>query len=327
MECVQHPNKDATGTCIHCGRAVCEICDFVIKGKIHCKSCASSYLKKLDNELKLSFPERVFCGICGRTKSPPDQYHVCDVCGQIACSTHWQTEENSCQTCYDGYLQLKIDEAKKTGFIRPCPACGTENLLTWTQCRSRTCNKSLPPLINATEIRQKNIPCVNHSNRAAYVKCEGCGKHLCFECESYYRGKNYCSTCLNTLKTLEDQARKKSLALKMKISAMTIGAVVILILIVWSVSAIRTHQKQTAEYDRATELINKGDYDGAIKLFTSLADFGNSSEKVEEARIKAHNRELAAGKAAEAKGDLERQSSITKWPTHIEIRKTSLVEH
>ena len=42
MNCYVHPSVNAVGTCVNCGRGVCEQCATVVNGKLYCKDCASS---------------------------------------------------------------------------------------------------------------------------------------------------------------------------------------------------------------------------------------------------------------------------------------------
>lgn len=41
MKCFNHPNSDAVGACLKCGRGVCSECAKVIGGKIICRECFS----------------------------------------------------------------------------------------------------------------------------------------------------------------------------------------------------------------------------------------------------------------------------------------------
>ena len=40
MKCYVHPDIEAVGTCMNCGRAVCSDCSLDIAGKMTCKACA-----------------------------------------------------------------------------------------------------------------------------------------------------------------------------------------------------------------------------------------------------------------------------------------------
>ena len=39
MKCAYHPDRDAAGVCVKCGKLVCEECRRVLEGKIYCASC------------------------------------------------------------------------------------------------------------------------------------------------------------------------------------------------------------------------------------------------------------------------------------------------
>lgn len=42
MKCATHPDVDAVGVCVNCGRAVCSTCRTVVGGKTYCPACATS---------------------------------------------------------------------------------------------------------------------------------------------------------------------------------------------------------------------------------------------------------------------------------------------
>jgi hypothetical protein len=42
MKCEVHPDQDALGTCVSCGRGVCAICKVNYQGTIHCKQCVEA---------------------------------------------------------------------------------------------------------------------------------------------------------------------------------------------------------------------------------------------------------------------------------------------
>lgn len=42
MKCSTHPDVDAVGVCVNCGRAVCSTCRTVVGGKTFCPACATS---------------------------------------------------------------------------------------------------------------------------------------------------------------------------------------------------------------------------------------------------------------------------------------------
>jgi hypothetical protein len=41
MKCATHPDVDAVGVCVNCGRAVCSRCRTVVGGKTYCPACAA----------------------------------------------------------------------------------------------------------------------------------------------------------------------------------------------------------------------------------------------------------------------------------------------
>jgi len=40
MKCAYHPEREAVGACVDCGRLICAECKTVLGGKIYCNSCA-----------------------------------------------------------------------------------------------------------------------------------------------------------------------------------------------------------------------------------------------------------------------------------------------
>ena len=44
MKCAYHPERDAVGACINCGKLVCDECKAVLGGKIYCNSCANKII-------------------------------------------------------------------------------------------------------------------------------------------------------------------------------------------------------------------------------------------------------------------------------------------
>jgi len=51
MKCSTHPDVDAVGVCVNCGRAVCSTCRTVVGGKTYCPACATSVSDVLKREL------------------------------------------------------------------------------------------------------------------------------------------------------------------------------------------------------------------------------------------------------------------------------------
>ena len=42
MNCHYHPDRDAVGACVNCGRLVCPECKTVLGGRVHCNPCAET---------------------------------------------------------------------------------------------------------------------------------------------------------------------------------------------------------------------------------------------------------------------------------------------
>ena len=45
MKCSYHPDRDAVGACVRCGRFVCEDCRTILGDKIYCNSCVDNMLE------------------------------------------------------------------------------------------------------------------------------------------------------------------------------------------------------------------------------------------------------------------------------------------
>ncbi len=47
MNCFEHPQKPAVGTCTHCGRGLCKECTTVIEGQLSCRGqCQNEVIRK-----------------------------------------------------------------------------------------------------------------------------------------------------------------------------------------------------------------------------------------------------------------------------------------
>lgn len=44
--CAYHPDREAVGMCVSCGRAVCPECKVVLANRIHCEACANERLAR-----------------------------------------------------------------------------------------------------------------------------------------------------------------------------------------------------------------------------------------------------------------------------------------
>jgi hypothetical protein len=42
MNCYEHPEVSAVGTCANCGRGICQQCMTVVDAKIYCRACAAA---------------------------------------------------------------------------------------------------------------------------------------------------------------------------------------------------------------------------------------------------------------------------------------------
>src|SRR6476620_1998034 len=47
MNCFEHPQKPAVGTCTHCGRGLCKECTTVVEGQLSCRgNCQTEITRK-----------------------------------------------------------------------------------------------------------------------------------------------------------------------------------------------------------------------------------------------------------------------------------------
>ncbi len=50
MKCHNHPEVDATGACVYCGKLFCEDCLIEVNEKMYCKSDISNVIKEAKEE-------------------------------------------------------------------------------------------------------------------------------------------------------------------------------------------------------------------------------------------------------------------------------------
>jgi tetratricopeptide (TPR) repeat protein len=303
MQCKNHPKKEASAVCVECGKAVCGDCDFVLLRKRYCKECATRWLLAADEGLKLVTPDVVTCDICGRARGYDERFYVCDKCGAVACPSHWYESKRTCQKCYDEWLDGEVKKWAQKGLTRPCPSCGTQNLLNAKTCRDRQCEADLPYLHDAVEIRSKNIPCAHHPRNPAYVKCISCGKYLCLDCQTTYRNANYCGKCLATLKAAEI-ARRKKIRRRVAIGVLSgVGAIVVVLgILCVAGSIVQAHTKKDA-YAAAKHDYVASRYEASLTAFRKLEDYKDAEKWAGAAEIMLVRGEVGTAKTAEAAGD------------------------
>ena len=51
MKCAYHPDVDAVGTCVKCGRMICAEFRVTLGGRFHCQSCADEVFAKKQAEV------------------------------------------------------------------------------------------------------------------------------------------------------------------------------------------------------------------------------------------------------------------------------------
>ncbi len=52
MKCYVHPEADAVGTCVACGKFICAECNTEISGRNHCKSCVSKVVEESQKKIE-----------------------------------------------------------------------------------------------------------------------------------------------------------------------------------------------------------------------------------------------------------------------------------
>ena len=56
MKCAYHPEREAVGACVNCGKLVCDECKVVLTGKNYCNPCADKIILG-EAEIRVSAPE------------------------------------------------------------------------------------------------------------------------------------------------------------------------------------------------------------------------------------------------------------------------------
>jgi len=51
MNCYQHDQKKAVGTCVHCGKFICEECNTEINSKNYCKKCVGDVFNEKEKQI------------------------------------------------------------------------------------------------------------------------------------------------------------------------------------------------------------------------------------------------------------------------------------
>ena len=59
MKCYVHPESDAVGTCTHCGKFICDVCNTEIDGRNYCKNCVPIVFNEMKNKSNESQPAPV----------------------------------------------------------------------------------------------------------------------------------------------------------------------------------------------------------------------------------------------------------------------------
>lgn len=52
MKCYVHPETDAVGTCVRCGKFICETCNTELAGKNCCKKCIADEMQERERKLE-----------------------------------------------------------------------------------------------------------------------------------------------------------------------------------------------------------------------------------------------------------------------------------
>lgn len=52
MHCYVHNDREAVGTCVGCGKFICEECNTEVRGKCHCKNCISEIISEKNKKIE-----------------------------------------------------------------------------------------------------------------------------------------------------------------------------------------------------------------------------------------------------------------------------------
>ncbi|MFC2019039.1 hypothetical protein ACFLU4_03680 [Chloroflexota bacterium] len=128
MKCAYHPDRDAVGLCVSCGRFVCSECKAELGGKIYCNSCA-------DKQPSAQAPEPAGATSSPAAGLPKPSSNVragdcCDLCKRNYEGEHnWGFECPNCISKLPNDLDFQI-LARFCRDCRPrmdgvgCPYCG-----------------------------------------------------------------------------------------------------------------------------------------------------------------------------------------------------------
>lgn len=88
MRCYQHPDREAVGSCVSCGRGVCSECQQLVGGRMICPACSAESSDDLF-ELRFGFRDfgRAFHEFLFSTSRCPQchrvvrrEYRICPFC-------------------------------------------------------------------------------------------------------------------------------------------------------------------------------------------------------------------------------------------------------
>ena len=73
MQCGNHPEREAVGTCARCGTGVCTYCQTAVEGKVYCPTCVDKVFLKTGEEEKPALRETVAEELAAMGAFPADE--------------------------------------------------------------------------------------------------------------------------------------------------------------------------------------------------------------------------------------------------------------
>jgi hypothetical protein len=119
VKCVNHPELDAAGVCVKCGRGVCAECKRELAGKTYCQICADVYSQiqpEAASAKCINHPELDAAGVCAK-------------CGKSLCTDCKRELFNKtfCQPCAQEMLTKEADVAFTLANINKRKTNGNQN--------------------------------------------------------------------------------------------------------------------------------------------------------------------------------------------------------
>ena len=79
MKCGYHPEREAVGGCVGCGRGICEFCKTIVDDKFYCPTCAEKSILNPEKPQKPIASTQVTADV----KKIKEIRYTCKICGHI----------------------------------------------------------------------------------------------------------------------------------------------------------------------------------------------------------------------------------------------------